>query len=81
MIGPGARHGRRRLAVIMFRFAGRILRTAIELYRRRAMPRLLLRLALSSAQLLERAGGRLVLGRWRWSQPELTNEKCNGHID
>ena len=81
MIRPGIDSGRRRLPVIMFRLAGRILRTAMELYRRRAIPAPLLRIALSSARLLERTGGLLVLARRRWPQHELTNEKYHGSID
>ena len=76
-------NGRRRIAVIFLKLASRILRAAIALHERRAISAAVLRTALSMVWRLERAGGRLVLGRPRQqSRHQFTQkEKFDAGID
>jgi hypothetical protein len=58
-------HARRRAALGLFRLASLILRRATDLFQRRQIARVALRVALAAAKLLERSAGVLLLGTSR----------------
>jgi hypothetical protein len=69
-------HARRQAALGLFRLASSILRRATDLFQRRQIARVALRVALAAAKLLERSAGVLLLGM---SRPK--NQQDRGRTD
>ncbi|WP_342725046.1 hypothetical protein AAFG07_39960 [Bradyrhizobium sp. B097] len=73
--------GRRWGAIVLFRLASAILRSATALYQRRVISGADLRTALSMAQCVERAGARVVLGSTSQAAFIRTRDEDNGGLD
>ena len=63
-------HARRCGARCLFRLASCILRRSVDLYERRVIPPIVLRMALWGVRCLERSAAVLVFGRWPHHKPE-----------